>query len=184
MAGGESVFALADVLRLPDDRFHPDNVIVVTGAAGGVGRVTAVAAAVNNLMTVGVDLDEAEGKRTQEMAREMGGQMIFLPADLSRDEECERVLREATKLGEVKYLIAAAAVDCVDGLGSGTIAEFDRRLRLSIRTPLYLTRLAVSYMRRSRDGGGVVGHLAEGLVVGRLLETLGRMETAVEEGRI
>ena len=66
-----------DILVLEDDHFNTNNVCIVTGSGTGIGRATAVAAAANKLMTVGLDFNEAEGMKTQKMAREMGGQMIL-----------------------------------------------------------------------------------------------------------
>ena len=82
-----------EILVLKDDQFNPDNVCIVTGSGTGIGRATAIAAAANNLMTVGLDIDEIEGKKTQKMARDMGGQMIFIKTDLTKDEE--KRLRQA-----------------------------------------------------------------------------------------
>ena len=76
-----------DILFLEDGHFTAENVCMVTGASGGIGRATAVAAAANGLMTVGLDIDEKGGKATQKMAREMGGEMIFLKTDLCSDDE-------------------------------------------------------------------------------------------------
>ena len=66
-----------DILILEDDNFNTGNVCIVTGSGTGIGRATAIAAAANNLMTVGLDFNEKEGEKTQKLAREMGGQMIF-----------------------------------------------------------------------------------------------------------
>ena len=66
-----------DLLILSDPDFNVGNVCLVTGAAGGIGRATAVAAAANGLMAVGLDIDEKEGIKTQRMARDLGGQMIL-----------------------------------------------------------------------------------------------------------
>ena len=74
-----------DILILEDDHFNTNNVCIVTGSGTGIGRATAVAAAANKLMTVGLDVNEEEGVKTQKMAREMGGQMIFVKTDLCKD---------------------------------------------------------------------------------------------------
>jgi len=58
-----------EILVLLDDDFNAKSVCIVTGAASGVGRATAIAAAANGLMTVGLDLDEEEGNHTRQMAR-------------------------------------------------------------------------------------------------------------------
>lgn len=76
-----------DILILDDDNFNADNVCIVSGAGTGIGRATAIAAAANGLLTVGFDIDKDEGLRTREMARQMGGQMVFVKTDLTKDEE-------------------------------------------------------------------------------------------------
>ncbi len=50
------------ILILQDPGFTVENVCIVTGAGTGIGRATAIAAAANNLMTVGLDINETEGK--------------------------------------------------------------------------------------------------------------------------
>ena len=47
-----------DILLLQDERFSPAHVCLVTGAASGIGRATAIAAAANRLTTVGLDINE------------------------------------------------------------------------------------------------------------------------------
>ena len=99
-----------DILILQDDNFNTDNVCIVTGSGTGIGRATAIAAAANNLMTVGLDINEKEGVKTQKMAREMGGQMIFVKTDLCRDADIEHAVSEAAKLGTIKFVANIAGI--------------------------------------------------------------------------
>ena len=73
-----------DILVLIDDNFNPRNVCIVTGAASGIGRATAIAAAANRLTVLGLDIDSRGGKNTEEMVRKMGGQMSFSTQTLQR----------------------------------------------------------------------------------------------------
>ena len=57
-----------EILFLNDDRFNQNNVCIVTGAATGIGRATAIASAANNLMTIGLDINAEEGNKTQKKA--------------------------------------------------------------------------------------------------------------------
>lgn len=149
-----------EVLFLYDRNFHQDNVLIVTGAAGGIGRATAVAASANGLMTVGLDIDEAGGMRTQDIARELGGQMIFLKTDLTRDSDCERAVNEAAKLGTVKYLINIAGVQHIDFIEDFPMEKYDFMQRLMVRAPFFLSKLCIPHMKNSPDGVGVVGNMA------------------------
>lgn len=148
-----------DILFLPDKQFNPQNVCIVTGAAGGIGRATAIAAAVNNLIVVGLDFNEEEGKRTQKMARELGGQMIFIKTDLTQDKDMDHAVSEAAKLGSIKYLANVAGIQHIDSVENFPMDKYDYMLRLMLRAPFYLSKLTFPHMRKSSDGTGAIGNM-------------------------
>ena len=149
-----------DVLVLQDANFNTDNVCIVTGCATGIGRATAIAAAANNLMTVGLDINEKEGKKTQKMARDIGGQMIFMKTDLTRDEEMAKVVKDAAKLGRIKYLANIAGIQHIDAVENFPMEKYDLMQRLMLRAPFYLSQLTIPHMKKSPDGTGVIGQMA------------------------
>lgn len=149
-----------DILLLLDDDFNPNNVCIVTGAASGIGRATAVAAAANNLMTVGLDINEDEGRKTQQMARDMGGQMIFVPTDLSRDEHIQHAVSEAAKLGTIKYLANIAGLQHIDPVENFPMEKYDFMQRVMLRAPFLLSKLCIPHMKRSNGGTGVISNMA------------------------
>ena len=149
-----------DVLVLQDANFNADNVCIVTGCATGIGRATAIAAAANNLMTVGFDINEKEGKKTQKMARDMGGQMIFMRTDLTSDEDLAKAVEDAAKLGRIKYLANIAGIQHIDAVENFPMEKYDLMQRLMLRAPFYLSQLTIPHMKKSADGIGVIGQMA------------------------
>ena len=156
----EPKIAREEILVLQDDNFNSNNVCVVTGAGTGIGRATAVAAAANNLMAVGLDINEEEGNKTQKMARELGGQMIFIKTELTRDEDIENAIQEAAKIGTIKYLANIAGVQHIDSVDNFPMEKYDLMQRLMLRAPFYLSKLAIGHMKKSSDGLGVIGNMA------------------------
>ncbi len=149
-----------DILVIEDQNFCTDNVCIVSGAGTGIGRAVAVTAAANKLMTVGLDINDAEGKKTQKMARDMGGQMIFIQTDLTKDEEVTHAVAEAAKLGTIKFLANIAGIQHIDPVENFPMETYDYMQRLMLRAPFLLSKLTIPHMRKSSDGTGAVANMA------------------------
>ena len=148
-----------DILILEDHNFVADHVCIVTGVGTGIGRATAIAAAANKLMTIGLDINEEEGKKTQKMARDMGGQMIFIKADLTNDGDIEHAVAEAAKLGTIKYLANIAGIQHIESVENFPMEKYDLMQRIMLRAPFYLAKLTIPYMKKSSDGCGAIGNI-------------------------
>lgn len=149
-----------DILVLDDSAFHPGNVCIVTGAGTGIGRATAVAAAVNGLTVVGLDINAAEGKKTVALARELGGAMIFEPVDLTDDQAVAEAVRRADAAGKIRYLANIAGIQHIDAIPDFPMEMYDAMQNLMLRAPFLLSKLVMPRMRQNADGGGVIGHMA------------------------
>ncbi len=148
-----------EILILEDDLFNPGNVCIVTGSGTGIGRATSIAAAANNLMTVGLDIDEEAGKKTQRIAQEMGGQMRFIKTDLTCDEDIEYAVKEAAKLGTIKFLANIAGIQHIDSVENFPMEKYDLMQRLMLRAPFYLSKLTIPHMKKGSDKIGVIGNM-------------------------
>lgn len=149
-----------DILMLSDRDFNPENVCMVTGAGSGIGRATCIASAANGLMVLGLDVDEKAGKKTQSLARKMGGQMIFLKADLTKDDHIERAVNEAAKLGKIRFLANIAGIQHINSIPDFPMEKFDLMMNLMVRAPFYLAKLTMPHMRKNPDGKGAIGNMA------------------------
>src|SRR5512133_1322993 len=156
----EPVIRQDEVLKVADGDFNINNVCLVTGAGSGIGRATAIAASVNNLMTVGLDIDAAAGKKTEAMSRKMGGHMIFIKADLTNDGEMDYAVREAAKLGRIRYLANIAGIQHIDSIANFPMAKYDQMMSMMLRAPFYLSKLAIPHFKKNADRKGVIGNMS------------------------
>lgn len=149
-----------EILHLDDPDFRPDHVCIVTGAAGGIGRATAVAAAANGLTVAGLDIDEEGGRRTVEMIREVGGRMEFIRTDLTSDDQIERAVSQAAGLGTIQYLANIAGIQHIDPIENFPMEKYDLMQKIMLRAPFFLSKLAIPHMKKSSGGTGAIGNMA------------------------
>jgi len=150
----------SDILQLPDPQFDPANVCVVSGCGTGIGRAVALAAAANRLTVVGLDVNVAEGGRTAQMARDMGGAMHFVPTDLTVDREMDQAVAEASRRGQVRFLANIAGIQHINRVEDFPMEKYDLMQRIMLRAPFYLSQRVIPLIRASDDGCGAIAHMA------------------------
>lgn len=110
-------------------------VALVTGAASGIGRATALAFAAEGARVVVVDLDEVGGAGTSREIRALGGESLFVRADVSSAADVNHVftrVREA--YGRVDFAFNNAGIEgqmasCVEC----SEANWDRTLNVNLK---------------------------------------------------
>lgn len=79
-----------------ENRFK-DKVMIITGAARGIGRATALRAAKEGAKLVLVDRLKEDGEATLKMVAENGGEALFLNLDLSQESACQEMVRKTVE---------------------------------------------------------------------------------------
>ena len=128
-------------------------VAIVTGGTQGIGKATAMRLAEEGASVViaarGREL--LDGVAAQ--IRSAGGSVAAVQADVSRAEECERVVAEALKaFGRIDILVNNAGTSATGEFESVTDATWQADLDLKLFAAIRLARLAIPYMKK--QGGG------------------------------
>ena len=142
-------------------------VAVVTGAGStacgevvGIGRAIATQLALEGARVAVLDLDGERAEQTRSAIAAEGGEAIAVIADVSREDDCARAMREVeTRLGPVSVLVNNVGV--AQGAGKLETLETDlwnRMLETNLSGAMYMAKHAVPQFRRA--GGGSMVHIA------------------------
>lgn len=131
-------------------------VIVITGAAKGIGRGCAEMVAREGGRVVVADVLEEAGKATVDVIRTSGGEAAFVRTDVLDEESCASLMEVA--IGAYGRL--DALVNNAGGFPRGTLEEttsefWDSVLNLNLRGAFYCSKYAVPHLRTS-GGGSIV----------------------------
>jgi 3-hydroxybutyrate dehydrogenase len=148
-----------EILVVKDKYFNSKNIAIVTGAASGIGRATAIALGINGLTVIGTDINEEGGKETAKIAKKFGAKVIFIKTDLCNDEQIEQSVRQASQYGIIKFLANIAGMQHIDPIQNFPMQTYDLMQKIMLRAPFYLSKLCIPHMKRSEDGIGAIGNM-------------------------
>ena len=87
-------------------------VVIVTGAGSGIGRATAIQLAMEGAIVVVVNRSVANGEETLHLIREVGGEAIFIQADVSKSEDVQNYINQTIeKYGKIDALFNNAGTE-------------------------------------------------------------------------
>ena len=132
-------------------------VALVTGAAAGIGRATALAFAGQGLKVVVADLDSEGGEGTVELIRAAGGDAVFVRCNVTKETEVRQLMEQAVSTyGRVDYAFNNAGIEIEKGrLAEGSEAEFDAIMGVNVKGVWLCMKYQLPLML-AQGGGAIV----------------------------
>ena len=112
-----------------------DKVILVTGAASGIGQAAALRFAEEEAVVIVADVQETAGHRTVEQIEQAGGTAVFIRVDVSQPQDIEAAFRQVKQLyGRLDCACNNAGIDgdWADTLSCST-ENFDRVYQVNVK---------------------------------------------------
>ena len=131
-------------------------VAVITGAASGIGRATALLFAEEGAKVITADWDEAKGTKAVDEIRQRGGDAAFAEVDVSSPEDVQRMIRSAVETyGRLDVLFNNAGVEGEQApTADCTLDNWERMININLKGVFLGMKYAIPEMLK--NGGGVI----------------------------
>lgn len=134
---------------------------LITGAASGIGRATALLFAREGAAISIVDLDEVGGQAVAQMIGDEGVPAVVVPCDVTQGAECEQAVQQTIgELGGLDILFNSAGIIHRATVLQTTEPEWDRVMSVNVKSLFLMSKYAIPIMAEA--GGGVIINVASG----------------------
>lgn len=138
-----------------------NKICLVTGAASGIGRATALAFAREGAKVVVSDIGEAAGNAVAGEIRSLGGEAIFVPCNIAEQASVQQLVRTAVEtFGRLDCAVNSAGIAGALSLPTHEYPEADWHtiIGVNLTGTWYCVKTELAQMLE--QGGGVIVNVA------------------------
>lgn len=128
-----------------------DKVIIVTGGAKGIGKAIVKTLAAEGAIPVIVGRNDQDNQKVLDEVSAAGGRAFAVAAELTKPEECERVVKEViAEFGRIEGLVNNAGVNDGVGLENGDYERFMESLHRNVVHYYLMAHYALPELKKSK----------------------------------
>jgi len=136
-------------------------VALITGAASGIGRATALLFAREGAAIALADLNAGAGQRVADEITQFGGRAFFEPVDVTRATDCQRLVeRVIREFGRIDILFNNAGIIRRATVLDLSEEDWDRVMAVNVKSIYLLSREVIPHMQKA--GGRTIINTASG----------------------
>jgi NAD(P)-dependent dehydrogenase (short-subunit alcohol dehydrogenase family) len=128
-------------------------VALVTGGGSGIGRATALALGREGASVGVADVSLPKAEATAQEITAAGGRALAFAGDVSRDEDCRRIVKETVdRWAGLDVLINNAGIGVSGSVLTTDEATWDRLMAVNVKGVFLMSRAALAVMIPKRRG--------------------------------
>ncbi|MCW9705855.1 SDR family oxidoreductase [Fodinibius salsisoli] len=137
-----------------------DKIALVTGAASGIGRATAIAFAREGAQLVISDVDKQKLRDTAELVREAGAEVLDLKADISSEQQIKRMVAETVdRFGQLDFACNNAGIEGEQGITSECTSDnWSKVIDINLQGTWLCMKYEIAEMLKG--GGGAIVNIS------------------------
>lgn len=133
------------------------SVVIITGAAGGIGKATAFKFAESGFIPVLVDIDKEALERVSDDLRGLTDELLMLDGDLQDDGFRNKIISETMKsYGRIDVLVNNAAWRSIGTMRTISLEDWKKTIHINLTAPAFLAKYAAEQMEKHRLPGVIV----------------------------
>jgi NAD(P)-dependent dehydrogenase (short-subunit alcohol dehydrogenase family) len=151
-------------MRMSEQEFA-GKAVIVTGAASGLGKATALAFAKTGAKLALADVNPAGLEETVAKARAAGAEVLSVPTDVSDVAACLALPEKTVEaLGRIDAVCNVAGIVLMEKMERVTQAQWDKIYAVNVRGPFFILQAAVPHLRKSE--GAIVNIASASALIG------------------
>lgn len=128
-------------------------VVLVTGAASGIGKQIGMNFLKDGAIVVFCDINDEKVQSLNRLLKETGDSGLALQCDVTKEEEIEALVQKIlTTYGRIDVLINNAGLQHVASIEDFPAEKFEYMIQVMLVAPFIMTKLVLPHMKQQRFG--------------------------------
>ncbi|MEK4300938.1 glucose 1-dehydrogenase [Oceanobacillus sp. FSL W8-0428] len=135
-----------------------EKIVIVTGAASGIGEATAVKFAEQGARVVLSDMSE-NGENLSEKLNQKGFETTFIRTDVTNEEDVKKLVHETvSKYGRLDVVFANAGIGNSTILHELSLEAWQKVIDVNLTGVFLTNKYAIEQMLKQKSGGAIVNN--------------------------
>lgn len=134
-----------------------NKIVLVTGAASGIGKKIAERFIQAGAVVVIADLDKARAEAAAKELAGQGGKTTSLVMDVTQESQVDQGIEEITnRIGPIDVLVSNAGIQHIDPIDKLTFADWKKMIAVHLDGAFLTTRACLRSMYKDNRGGTII----------------------------